>query len=80
MVRIRHVIILDDPFEDPKGLVIPDKSPIPPKEQWADLLDEEEFEKVGKKDERNQEEIAEELEAKEARSRSEVLEMVKIDA
>ncbi|KAG4107674.1 cyclophilin-like protein [Neocallimastix lanati (nom. inval.)] len=26
-IRIKHTIILDDPFDDPDGLVVPDKSP-----------------------------------------------------
>ena len=26
-IRILHTIILDDPFDDPKGLVVPDHSP-----------------------------------------------------
>jgi len=28
-IRIKHTIILDDPFDDPEGLVVPDKSPEP---------------------------------------------------
>lgn len=31
--RIYHTIILDDPFDDPTGLEIPDRSPEPTKEQ-----------------------------------------------
>lgn len=27
-IRIMHTIILDDPFDDPPGLVIPDRSPV----------------------------------------------------
>lgn len=27
--RIKHTIILDDPFDDPEGLLVPDRSPIP---------------------------------------------------
>ena len=27
-IRIKHTIILDDPFEDPKGLIVPDRSPL----------------------------------------------------
>ena len=33
LFRINHTIILDDPFDDPVGLVFPDKSPEPTKEQ-----------------------------------------------
>ena len=28
-IRIRHTIVLDDPFDDPPGLVVPDASPEP---------------------------------------------------
>ncbi|KAI9189615.1 Peptidyl-prolyl cis-trans isomerase-like 4 [Blastocladiella emersonii ATCC 22665] len=31
-VRIKHTIILDDPFPDPDGLEVPDRSPDPPRE------------------------------------------------
>ena len=34
-IRIRHTIVLDDPFDDPPGLVVPDASPVPTKEQLA---------------------------------------------
>ena len=76
IVRIKHTIVLDDPFEDPPGLQIPDKSPLPSKEQWSDLLDEEESERIGKPDTRPPEEIDKELKAKEAKSREDVLEIV----
>jgi len=76
VVRIKHTIILEDPYEDPKELEIPDRSPIPPKDQWKDLLDEEEIERLGKPDERPQEEIEEEERVKEAKSRAEVLEII----
>lgn len=56
-IRIKHTIILDDPFPDPEGLVEPDQSPLPSKEQLATVridddekfdedLDEEEAEKL----------------------------------
>ncbi|KAF9112941.1 Peptidyl-prolyl cis-trans isomerase cyp6 [Mortierella sp. AM989] len=28
-IRIKHTIVLDDPFPDPDGLVVPDVSPLP---------------------------------------------------
>ena len=31
-IRIKHTIILDDPFDDPEGLEVPDKSPLPTEE------------------------------------------------
>lgn len=76
VVRIKHTIILDDPFDDLPGLVVPDQSPIPPKEQWADLLDEEEYENIGKPETRTAEEIEEESKTKEAKSREDVLRIV----
>jgi peptidyl-prolyl cis-trans isomerase-like 4 len=27
-IRIKHTLVLDDPFPDPAGLVIPDASPV----------------------------------------------------
>ena len=45
-IRIRHTIILDDPFEDPEGLVEPAQSPLPTKAQLATVMiaDDEELE------------------------------------
>lgn len=31
-IRISHTVILEDPYDDPKGLVIPDRSPEPTQE------------------------------------------------
>ena len=31
--RIYHTVILDDPYDDPSGLEVPDRSPEPTKEQ-----------------------------------------------
>ncbi|KAF9129783.1 Peptidyl-prolyl cis-trans isomerase cyp6 [Mortierella sp. 14UC] len=28
-IRIKHTIVLDDPFPDPEGLIVPDESPLP---------------------------------------------------
>ncbi|KAJ3146232.1 Peptidyl-prolyl cis-trans isomerase-like 4 [Geranomyces variabilis] len=28
-IRIKHTIVIDDPFPDPPGLVVPDRSPVP---------------------------------------------------
>jgi len=36
-IRIKHTVILDDPFDDPEGLPIPDRSPEPTREQLADV-------------------------------------------
>lgn len=74
-IRINHTIILDDPFDDPDGLVIPDRSPEPTKEQLEsgrigadeDLKDE---------DGKTKEELEEEEEKKEAHANAQILEMV----
>jgi len=76
VVRIKHTIILDDPFPDPEGIQIPDRSPIPSQDQYENLLDEEEMAKIGQIDERSLEEQEEELKVKEAKSRSQVLEII----
>lgn len=34
-IRIKHTVILDDPYEDPPGLVEPAESPVPTKAQLA---------------------------------------------
>ncbi|KAI8319924.1 cyclophilin-like protein [Martensiomyces pterosporus] len=41
-IRIQHTIVLDDPFPDPPGLVAPDRSPQPTREQLAQMRIEEE--------------------------------------
>lgn len=40
-VRIRHVIILEDPFPDPPGLVRPDASPIRPPDNSTRIAEDE---------------------------------------
>lgn len=44
-IRIKHTVILDDPFDDPKGLVEPEKSPAPSAAQLATVMiaDDEEL-------------------------------------
>lgn len=44
-IRIKHTVILDDPFDDPEGLVEPDKSPVPTPAQLATVMiaDDEEL-------------------------------------
>ncbi|KAL4875488.1 peptidyl-prolyl cis-trans isomerase-like 4 [Aspergillus karnatakaensis] len=63
-IRIRHTVILDDPFDDPPGLVEPPESPMPTKaqlatvriaddEELADDMDEEFMEKLRREREAN---------------------------
>ena len=44
-IRIRHTVVLDDPFPDPPGLVEPASSPLPSKAQLATVMigDDEEL-------------------------------------
>ncbi|XP_013783203.1 peptidyl-prolyl cis-trans isomerase-like 4 [Limulus polyphemus] len=74
-VRLTHTVILDDPFDDPHGLEIPDRSPEPTKEQLSSGrigADEEIDDTKGK----SMEEIDEEIKDKTAKAQAIVLEMV----
>ncbi|XP_075059351.1 peptidyl-prolyl cis-trans isomerase-like 4 [Mixophyes fleayi] len=74
-MRINHTVILDDPFDDPPGLPIPDRSPEPTKEQLDSGrigADEDIDDYKGK----SAEEIEELLAEKEAKTQSVLLEMV----
>ena len=44
-IRVRHTVILDDPFPDPPGLIEPPESPLPSKAQLATvrIADDEEL-------------------------------------
>lgn len=74
-VRIRHVVVLDDPFPDPPGLVVPPSSPLPTAAQLKSLRvgEDEELPAEGDAD-------AAELDAvrraREARAQALTLEMV----
>ncbi|GAA5821084.1 hypothetical protein JCM10212_001142, partial [Sporobolomyces blumeae] len=60
-IRIRHVIVLDDPFPDPEGLVVAPESPVPTAAQLASL-------RVGE-DEDVSEEVDPDLAAQQRRDR-----------
>ncbi len=72
-IRIKHTIILDDPFSDPEGLIVPDRSPI---------LTEEMIKKgrIGEDDEEDEDLDPEELDRRtrkrETEARALTLEMV----
>ncbi|SCZ91931.1 BZ3500_MvSof-1268-A1-R1_Chr5-3g08227 [Microbotryum saponariae] len=72
-IRIRHVVVLDDPFPDPEGLVIPPESPEPTPAQLASLRvgDDEILEESG-----DAEELDQSRRAREARAQALTLEMV----
>ena len=73
-IRILHTIILDDPFDDPKGLEVPDKSPEPPTVTDSDRIgyDEDVNPFEGKTDE----EVREIIEGRDSKSNAQILEMV----
>ncbi|XP_062980622.1 peptidyl-prolyl cis-trans isomerase-like 4 [Elgaria multicarinata webbii] len=74
-IRINHTVILDDPFDDPPGLAIPDRSPEPTKEQLDSGrigADEEIDDFKGK----SVDEVEEILAEKEAKTKAILLEMV----
>uniref|UniRef100_A0A8C2T2S0 Peptidyl-prolyl cis-trans isomerase n=2 Tax=Coturnix japonica TaxID=93934 RepID=A0A8C2T2S0_COTJA len=74
-IRINHTVILDDPFDDPPDLPIPDRSPEPTKEQLDSGrigADEEIDDMKG----RSADEIEEVQAEKEAKTRAILLEMV----
>lgn len=72
-VRIKHTVILEDPYDDPEGLQVPDASPLPTKEQLETV-------RIGA-DEELQEDITEEEQEQrrreaEAKAQALTLEMV----
>ena len=73
-VRIRHVVVLDDPFPDPEGLNVPPNSPLPTAAQLKSLT-------VGEDEELPDEDADQEAldavrRAREARAQALTLEMV----
>ncbi|GAA6005311.1 hypothetical protein JCM10207_002934 [Rhodosporidiobolus poonsookiae] len=72
-IRIRHVIVLDDPFPDPEGFDAPEQSPVPTAKQLASLRvgDEEDIEETG-----DPEELERQRREKEAKAQALTLEMV----
>ena len=72
-IRIRHTVVLDDPFPDPSGLVEPPESPVPSKAQLdtVRIADDEELDEDI--DEKSMEEIRRD---RDARAQALTLEMV----
>jgi peptidyl-prolyl cis-trans isomerase-like 4 len=74
-IRINHTIVLDDPFDDPKGLEIPSRSPSPTAEQLA-------TDRIGADEEIDDnkgltlEQIEERVETQEAHASAQILEMI----
>lgn len=72
-IRIRHTVVLDDPFDDPSGLVVPDQSPAPSKAQLATVMIADDEELDQEVDEEAMEKLRRE---REARAQALTLEMV----
>ncbi|KAE8133970.1 cyclophilin-like domain-containing protein [Aspergillus pseudotamarii] len=72
-IRIRHTVILDDPFEDPPGLAAPPESPLPSKAQLATVRIADDEELDDNMDEESMEKLRRE---REARAQALTLEMV----
>ncbi|KAL3472448.1 cyclophilin-like domain-containing protein [Aspergillus californicus] len=72
-IRIRHTVILDDPFDDPSGLVEPPESPLPTKAQLATIRIADDEDLADDMDEESMEKLRRE---REARAQALTLEMV----
>lgn len=72
-IRIKHTVVLDDPFPDPEGLQVPDESPLPTKEQMESMriADDEDLEEIG-----DPEEIEKRAREREAKAHALTLEMI----
>ena len=73
VIRIRHTPVVFDPFEDPKGLQIPDRSPAPVHDKPKGALGEDD----DIDEDIPEEEMKERLAEREAKARSEVLAIVR---
>lgn len=72
-IRIKHTVVLDDPFEDPPGLIEPEKSPAPSKAQLATVMIADDEDLDNDMDEEALEKLRRE---REARAQALTLEMV----
>ncbi|KAK5904079.1 hypothetical protein CgunFtcFv8_007801 [Champsocephalus gunnari] len=74
-IRINHTVILEDPFDDPPDLPVPDGSPEPTREQLdSGRIGAEEV--IDDADGKEAEELEERLKEKEAKTQAILLEMV----
>lgn len=77
LIRIRHTIVLHDPFDDPEGIPTDCRSPEPAQGGRGDRLGSDEEENVTDADhEEKKNRLQQVEEEREARSRAEVLEMI----
>ena len=72
-IRIKHTLILDDPFPDPVGLIEPEKSPLPTKAQLATVMIADDEDLAEETDEAAMDKLRRE---REARAQALTLEMV----
>ncbi len=72
-IRIRHSVILDDPYDDPEGLLVPPKSPLPSEAQLATVRIADDADLDAGQDEETVERLRRE---REARAQALTLEMV----
>lgn len=72
-IRIKHTIILDDPYEDPPGLAVPPESPLPSQAQLATvrIADDDDLDENLDPDE-----VEKQRREREARAQALTLEMV----
>jgi len=75
-IRITHTVVIDDPLEDPPGLVIPDRSPDRPSEEEIAPKRIAADEKINPDEELGEEELKEKEEKGEARHNAQVLEII----
>lgn len=74
-IRITHTVILDDPFDDPKDVELPDRSPEPGREVFeSNRIGVEED--VNDNDGKTEAEVDEDMADKEAKARATILEMI----
>ncbi|KAL3997797.1 Cyclophilin type peptidyl-prolyl cis-trans isomerase/CLD family protein [Acanthocheilonema viteae] len=74
-IRIAHTVILDDPFDDPKQLCFPSRSPSP----TVDLLNVSQIaldQSLNEEEGKTEEEIQKEIETKDMAAQAQILEMV----
>lgn len=73
-IRILHTLILEDPFDDPVGLIVPDKSPEPPAVTDTDRIGYDED--INPFEGKTEEEVREIMESRDSKSNAQILEMV----
>lgn len=75
-IRITHTVVIDDPLDDPPGLVIPERSPDRPSEEETAPKRIAADEKINPDEDLNEEELVEKEEKLDARHNAQVLEII----